>query len=445
MRYSILTHACCPFSHRTPKYVQWNEVTETVNEVLAWRKLSKLPMVSLAFQQHMSRTEDLLRVNMQRLLNGYSVCLGMAADIETGSGSEALDAIKRIELYKGDQNQPHWLGKQLAMKRVALMTPNLLNRASPKDWDRIIPALSVRRGTLQVEGDELVLSPEKGDIVTLDLDFPLNAKSDFTVFMEAISDDDQIERKILLPRVNVNVETKALRAKLTNKDYLPLTFFVRGAERGNVNIDFRFGSGGPIRFRSLSVHASTDALACEFERGAVVVNPSLDDQTFDLLKLFPGRTGFRRISASEPPGARDIPDKYRPQLRQALELNNGQRISNTRSMTVAERNSIFLVADSVRSNGSVEVNGFQLLPGRGGGGGGTVPRPRSTAKPTSRPTRGPTRNDQTEPIVYQSSDEKTTASEDTPPLQIVGNNLPKILEICQVRYHIHSICRNLLR
>lgn len=35
-------------------------------------------MVSLAFQQHMSREEDLLRVNMQRLLNGYSVCLGMA-------------------------------------------------------------------------------------------------------------------------------------------------------------------------------------------------------------------------------------------------------------------------------------------------------------------------------------------------------------------------------
>ena len=267
------------------------------------------------------------------------------------------------------------------MKRVALTTPNLLNGAtSPTDWDRIIPALSVKRGTLEVEGSELVLSPEKRNFpgyVTLDLQFPLNAKTDFTVFMEAISDDDQIERKILLPRVNVDVETKALRAKLTNKDYLPVAFFVRGADRGHISIDFRFGPGGPVRFRSLSVHAATDALACEFEKGVVIVNPSLEDKIFDLSKVFPGRSGFRRLSASEPNGAGDIPDKYRPQLQQALEINNGQRVSNRRSVMVPERNSLFLIADAVKSvDGRVEVNGFQILPGSGNSGSVvTLPTP----------------------------------------------------------------------
>jgi len=424
----------------------WNEVTETVNEVLAWRKLSKLPMVSLAFQQHMSREEDLLRVNMQRLLNGYSVCLGMAADIETGSGSDALDAIKRIELYKGDENVPHWLGKQLSMKRVALTTPNLLNGAtSPTDWDTIIPALSVKRGTLEVEGSELVLSPEQRNFsgyVTLDLQFPLNAKSDFTVFMEAISDDDQIERKILLPRVNVDVETKALRAKLTNKDYLPIAFFVRGADRGSISIDFRFGPGGPVRFRSLSVHAATDALACEFEKGVVIVNPSLEDEFYDLQKLFPGRGGFRRLSASEPNGAGDIPDKYRPQLQQALEINNGQSVSNKRSVMVPERNSVFLIADAAKSgNGRLEVNGFQILPASGNHGNVVkVPTPpRSIPQPTIRPTEAPAQNINTKPTAQQRP--AGNNSNDEPALQIVGNNLPIILGKCQGDCDNDSDCR----
>ena len=394
-------------------------------------------MVSLAFQQHMSREEDLLRVNMQRLLNGYSVCLGLAADIETGSGSEALDAIKRFELYNGDQKEPHWLGKKLSMKRTALMSPNLLNSArSSADWDRIIPTLSTRRGTLTVDGDELVLTPNEGNFsgyLTLNLNFPLTTKSDFTVFLEAISDDDQDERRILLPRVNVQAESKALRAKLSSKDYLPLTFYVRGAEpSSSAKIDFRFLHGGPIRFRQISVHAATDSLACEFENGVVVTNPGLKDQTYDLTKLFPGRSNFRRISASPPTDASDIPDKYKPQLRQALELNNGQSISG-RSVLVPERNAIFLISDSVRSKGPVEVNGFEILSDDSGSDNNVNDR-KPTRSPTRRPpTRSPNefKTPEDKPAL-NSSDEKP--SEDEPksvPLVIIGNNLPQPLSLCE--------------
>ena len=413
------------------------DLTETVNEVLAWRKLSNLPMVSLAFQQHMSREEDLLRVNMQRLLNGYSVCLGLAADIETGSGSEALDAIKRIELYNGDRKQPHWLGRKLSMKRTALLSSNLLNNArSASDWERIIPALSVKRGTLAIDGDELVLTPNKGifsGYVTLNLNFQLTAQSDFTVYLEAISDDNQIQRKILLPRINMQADSKPLRAKLTSKDYLPLAFYVRGAERSSgAKIDFRFEHGGPIRFRQISIHAATDSLACEFENGVVITNPGLKNQAYDLTELFPGRSNFRRISASSPAG--DVPEKYRPQLRQALELNNGQRITNTKSVVVPERNAIFLNADSVRSKGAVEVNGFELLPGKSNNDNGNNEK-RPTRSPTrSTPTRTPTNLDipQDRPV-FNSPDEKT-ASEDGQkpvPLVIVGNNLPQLLDLCE--------------
>lgn len=332
----------------------WEHVTRTVNNVLSWEKFAKLPVVGLAFQQHMDREETMLRVQLQRLLSGYSVCLGMAADVETGSGSEALDEIKRIELYKGDTAEPHWLGRAVGMSRPATMTPNILNGSNTNDkakaWDTIMPSLAVKRGTILVDEDELILRPDSDDFpgyLTLDLNFDLDEKSDFVVYMEAISDDDQLLRKILLPRVSVDVEHDAARAELTSKYYLPLSFYVRGASAGSVTVDFRFDHGGDIRFRSLSVHKAADTLACEFQNGVVLVNPSLEDVTFDLNEVFPGRSGFQRLSASEPQGAANIPSEYRPQLRQAMELNNGERIGNPRSLPIPQRNALFLIADGI--------------------------------------------------------------------------------------------------
>ena len=378
----------------------WDEVSETVNEVLAWRKLSPLPMISIAFQQHYAGNDKYLRVQLQRLLDGYSACLGMASDIETGGKDKNIDGIdflNLIELYKGDAMEPRWLGRAVSMKRTALMTPNILGNAqSNTDWSRIIPALSVKRGSLSVQGNEMVLTPQSGSsgYVTLDLDFFLPNKSDFTVLMEVISDDDQIERRVLLPRVNVSTDTKGNRAKFTSKDYVPLTFLFRGASPGAVTIDFRFGKGGPIRFKALSVHAATDGLACEFERGVVVVNPSLEDEVFDFTRLFPNRRGFRRLSAPETFAAHggDVDAEFQPQLQQAMQINNGQFITNTRAVPVLERNALFLIADSVTAvSGSLEVNGFELSS-TGTPPPGPPPTRRPTRKPTSQPTRRPSQN-----------------------------------------------------
>jgi hypothetical protein len=282
--------------------------------------------------------------------------------------------------------EPRWLGRAVSMKRTALMTPNILGNAqSNTDWSRIIPALSVKRGSLSVQGNEMVLTPQSGSsgYVTLDLDFFLPNKSDFTVLMEVISDDDQIERRVLLPRVNVSTDTKGNRAKFTSKDYVPLTFLFRGASPGAVTIDFRFGKGGPIRFKALSVHAATDGLACEFERGVVVVNPSLEDEVFDFTRLFPNRRGFRRLSAPETFAAHggDVDVEFQPQLWQAMQINNGQFITNTRAVPVLERNALFLIADPILPSGILEVNGFELM-----GTGSFVSGPAPTPRPPSYPS-----------------------------------------------------------
>ena len=313
----------------------------------------------------------MLYVQMHRLLNGYSVCLGLAADVDFGDG---IDALARAELFKGEENEAHWLGKAVGMKRQAAMTPNILGGArDSQDWNAMFSAISAKRATLEVEGSELVLKPtgEGKGYVTLELSFPLDEKSDFTVFFEAKSGDDQLERKILLPRVSVNVETGPVRAFITSKGYIPVSYYIRGAEASeSVKMDFRFDNGGEIRFRSMSVHANADALACEFEEGVVLVNPSLKDVTFNLEQLFHGRRGYKRLLVGKPNG--EIGEKYIPQLNQAMSMNDGSVIKDTESVKVGQRNSLFLVADkkatSSHGGGNSEacknVDTFKLRNGK---------------------------------------------------------------------------------
>ena len=179
----------------------WEEVSRTVNDMVSWNRLAELPLASIIFSQYYDKEDEPLRIQLQRLLNGYATCLGMAADIEQTDAGEAVDAIQRVELFKGEEQEAHWLGRSLGLKRPAEYTPNLLGGASSSsDWENIMPALSVLRGDLSIEGDEMVLTPwtkEFPGYITLDLNFQLDEKADFTVILEAMSDDEQFMRKIV--------------------------------------------------------------------------------------------------------------------------------------------------------------------------------------------------------------------------------------------------------
>jgi len=179
----------------------WEEVSRTVNDMLSWNRLAELPLASIIFSQYYDKEDEPLRIQLQRMLNGYATCLGMAADIEQAGLGEAVDAIQRVELFKGDEQEAHWLGRLLGLKRPAEYTPNLLGGASSSsEWESIIPALSVLRGDLSIDGDEMVLTPWEKEFpgyITLDLNFRLDEKADFTVILEARSEDDQFMRKIV--------------------------------------------------------------------------------------------------------------------------------------------------------------------------------------------------------------------------------------------------------
>ena len=159
---------------------------------------------------------------------------------------------------------------------------------------------------------------------------------------------------------------------------MPVSFYVRGAEKGSVMIDFRFGSGGPIRFRKLSLHKNPDTLACEFEKGIVLVNPSRHESSFDLTELFPDRKDYRRLSATAPQG--DVPDRYMAQFEEALEINNGKEIDKPGDVRVGERDALFLIANDASAPRPPTIDPF-----RGVDDGTNSP----VAMPTDSPVASP--------------------------------------------------------
>lgn len=96
-----------------------------------------------------------------------------------------------------------------------------------------------------------------------------------------------------------------------------------------LELAFDFEGSEPVVIEELSVHAASGAVAREFEHGVVLVNPSLNDQTFELARWFPGRS-FRRFQAT---------------ANQDTTVNNGQPVGAT--VILGGRDGLFLANEHI--------------------------------------------------------------------------------------------------
>lgn len=100
-------------------------------------------------------------------------------------------------------------------------------------------------------------------------------------------------------------------------------FYFRNVRAGPIEFDIELSGGEPLGLSAITVHRAADAMVREFEHGAVLINPSRGESTFDLAALFPGRT-FNRIRGVQTPA-----------------FNNGQPAGDR--VTLGERDAIFLI------------------------------------------------------------------------------------------------------
>ncbi len=102
-------------------------------------------------------------------------------------------------------------------------------------------------------------------------------------------------------------------------------FYFSQAPAGGATLEIRIEGTEPARISRVAAYAHPDAMYREFTGGLVLANPSPRPYTFDLARLFPGKT-FRRLKGSS---------------RQDPKTNNGEPAGAT--VTLGPKDALFLV------------------------------------------------------------------------------------------------------
>ncbi len=103
------------------------------------------------------------------------------------------------------------------------------------------------------------------------------------------------------------------------------SFYFRDRGPDTVDLEFQVESVEPVSITDMSLHTAADAICREYDRGAVLANPSMRPYTFDMAQLFPGQR-FRRLDGSP---------------KQDPTTNDGSAVGD--SLTLGPRDGIFLV------------------------------------------------------------------------------------------------------
>ncbi|UEG50779.1 hypothetical protein LK994_04735 [Ferruginibacter lapsinanis] len=334
----------------------WRRITNALNEDIYWLNNADSPRIieeTLRIQDDsFANVSNAAKwVQLTRMGNGYATCLGSCAALKDKIFTNATTDTNVVkltwaELFKGTEDVEHWLGKPTSPPiHVASTTTNLLGD-SVNDWSHMLQKLNFKNGTMAIEGNELVLTPNNNVNHTLSMSVNLTQHKDLTVLFDVRSGGNQMINIINNATLSLSYQTGAdATTYYSNKGYTAKEFYWRGLDSSsnNCTISFNFKGTDPIRFRSLSVHEVPDAMARSFEHGVVLVNPGMEEMAFDLHRLFGTNNTYKRLSSPTV----TVSPQWQQQYQQTLELNSGATIATPSHVVVPELNALFLISQPV--------------------------------------------------------------------------------------------------
>lgn len=334
----------------------WRKITNALNDNTYW---SSYPTPHHLTEETLRIQDDTAAgiinrekwVQLVRMGTGYATCLGSCVDIkdkifDNNPADSNVIALTWVELYRGTDNVEHWLGHPTSQPiHVAATTPSILGD-SVNDWTHIIPKLSFTNGTISVIGNELVLVPNSNQNHLLTISLNLTQSKNLTVLFDVISGGNQLINIIKAPTLSISYQTGAdAPTYYSNQNYLTREYYWRGLDSTaqSCTVSFNFKGSDTIRFRSLSAHEAPDCMARSFEHGVVLVNPGLENTTFNLTALFGTGVNYTRLTAP----ILSVPPQWQAQYQQTIDMNNGSAITNPAQVIVPALNALFLKSQPI--------------------------------------------------------------------------------------------------
>lgn len=321
--------------------------SKTMNVFSYWNSRNPMKYKLMTFVPKVNNPVDMLRKEQYtRLCTAVATCLDAALNISPVKSEESLSD----ELRCGDEGKLHWLGSPVSgiIYADAHASDILSNRFGTAD--AVIAGFSTENSTMEAKDSVLMVkgkNPERYDLNCL-LRTPVfrvpDGVNDIVVSFSVMADEGLAGLSSDFPRI-VRVTAEGLPQYEDNKQnndmyndmwglfdckgYVEQTFLYRNVAGKDLSFEIEVEGQGAFRLKDFRILASSGAFYREYENGLVLVNPSLNEYTFDLDRICPDSV-FRRIKGRS-------------------QLNDGSQVRG--KITVAPADAMFLVSVVPRAQG----------------------------------------------------------------------------------------------
>jgi hypothetical protein len=234
------------------------------------------------------------------------------------------------EFRKGTENELGWLGRPTSpVVRLAVQGEDLLAGKGIFISDDFLSQFRDNNLSFTRDGKSVKISNKRTDteIKFRLIGLTLNGPDLFLQFIIRAQTMRGYPSNVpRLMRVRLNGSRDRGFMTWAGKEDFTASFYFNDIKNEKVDLEFSIESSEPLWIGNITAYAQPDVMYRTFEKGVVLANPALHPYTFNLTKLFPGKS-FRRLHGSS---------------KQDQKTNNGSKIG--RKLTLPAQDAVFLVA-----------------------------------------------------------------------------------------------------
>lgn len=286
----------------------FRQFSKSINAFNFYTSISNSEKISyVTHKDKESVTEDEFR-KRERFVLAASQCLGVGFNsfVREYPRYPGHQIVVHDELYAGNLGIPHWLGapvgdyidvSESALDFWSGDGLSTLLSSSENAFCTITQHNKRLRVSIDDNAREATVTFKNVTVPSTDYVFSFDAlaKSKLDAFPE---ETPRLIKMEILGGTNYDNDAEEILGFFSADKKYRTSYYVRDIGATTVDIKLIIEGDANIDLTNFALRPSVQALARAFENGVVLSNPSINDYTFDLNQLFPGRSFQRLIATS---------------------------------------------------------------------------------------------------------------------------------------------------